>query len=387
MIKNRIKAKLSLCLILIFSILLSPVFSSVKAEDVSVFVEKDTSFDYASVMSEPLAYTQSGNVGASLSGSDIKSIKLYAGGIPFGVKFLTEGVLVVGFADISSGGKKVNPSQSAGLKAGDRIISVNGCELLSAEDLTKRVEESHGSSLSIVYLRNDVRYTTTLTPVFCQNEQCYKTGLYVKDNGAGIGTVTYVDPTTLSFGGLGHGICDSESGGLIPIQRGSVLNVSINGAIKGQKGTPGEVKGSFLSGKVGTLLKNTDCGVYGVYAKLPQGLATGLLSLCPKDELKEGKAHIWCTLDANGPQKYEIEISNINRGSTEGRSFTVKVKDPALLEKTGGIVQGMSGSPIIQNGKLVGAVTHVLINDPTTGYGIFIENMLNAAQMPMAMAS
>ena len=152
MIKNRTKAKLSLCLLLIFSILLSPVFSSVKAEDVSAFVEKDTSFDYASVMSEPLAYTQSGKVGASLSGSDIKSIKLYAGGIPFGVKFLTEGVLVVGFADISSGGKKVNPSQSAGLKAGDRIISVNGCELLSAEDLTKRVEESHGSSLSIVYL-------------------------------------------------------------------------------------------------------------------------------------------------------------------------------------------------------------------------------------------
>ena len=126
--------------------------------------------------------------------------------------------------------------------------------------------------------------------------------------------------------------------------------------------------------------KNTNCGVYGVYAKLPTGLPTSPLSLCAKDELKEGKAYIWCTLDSSGAQKYEIEISNINRSSTEGKSFTVKVTDPALLAKTGGIVQGMSGSPIIQNGKLAGAVTHVLINDPTSGYGIFIENMLAAGQ-------
>jgi stage IV sporulation protein B len=286
----------------------------------------------------------------------------------------------VGFSDISSGGKSVNPSQSAGLRAGDRIISVNGEPILSSFDLTRQIEESKGNAISIVYLRDGKRYTASLSPVYCQKEKCYKSGIYVKDNGAGIGTVTYIDPETLSFGGLGHGICESESGSLIPIQRGSVLGASINGAVKGRKGVPGEVKGSFKAGKIGTLLKNTDCGVYGVYARLPDGLPTEPLELCSKDELSAGKAYIWCTLDEKGPQRYEIEISNINRESTEGRSFTVKVTDPALLQKTGGIVQGMSGSPIIQNGKLVGAVTHVLVGDPTRGYGIFIENMLAAAE-------
>ena len=375
--------------LLILSFILSPsLFPTTVSAFSTAFSEYDGSFDYAAVSLEPKTTTQSGAPSASLSASELKSMKLYVGGIPFGVKFMTEGILIVGFCDVDQGGKRINPSSEAGLKAGDRIISINGKELISAAELTDIVAKSGGKTLSVEYLRGGSKYTAKLTPAYSQSEKCYKTGIYVKDNGAGIGTVTYIDPNTLSFGGLGHGICEGESGKLVPIQRGSVVNVCINGVVRGQCGTPGEVKGYFKAGKLGSLLKNTECGVFGVYASLPQNLPSEPLSLGLRNEVKEGKAYIWCTLDEGGvPQRYEIEISNIDRAASAGKCFNVKVTDQTLIAKTGGIVQGMSGSPIIQNGKLVGAVTHVLINDPTTGYGIFIENMLNAAQMPMQKAA
>jgi len=213
--------------------------------------------------------------------------------------------------------------------------------------------------------------------VFSKEEGKYVTGLYVRDSGAGIGTVTFIVPETGAFGGLGHGICDGETGELIPMQRGSVVGVTISGVVKGLAGSPGEVKGYFSSGKTGTLLGNTECGVYGILAKLPEKLPCEPLPIGLRNTVKEGKATIYCTLDGTAPQEYDIEISDIHRDSHSNKCFTVKVTDTDLINKTGGIIQGMSGSPIIQNGKLVGAVTHVLINDPTCGYGIFIENMLD----------
>ena len=339
--------------------------------------EIDYKFDYKAVMAEPK--TQNGSIGASVSRSELKTKKLYPGGIPFGIKFITEGVLIVGFCDFKSGNKTVNPSNEAGLKIGDRILSVNSKPLQSAEELTKIVEESGGKPLQIIYTRDGNEKKTVLTPIFSEGEGSYKTGIYVKDSGAGIGTVSYIDPETLEFGGLGHGICEGDSGSLIPINKGSVVDVKINGIKKGAVGAPGELRGYFSSGRVGSLLVNNDCGVFGAFAKTPSGLPSEPLSIGLKEELKNGKAYIYTTLDGCTPKKYEIEISNIKLSETHGKCFTVKVTDKALLEKTGGIVQGMSGSPIIQNGKLVGAVTHVLINDPTTGYGIFIENMLNAS--------
>ncbi len=339
------------------------------------FSEYDGDFDYLSVSLEPK--TQNTSVLASqLDKSELRSLKLYPGGVPFGVKFLTEGILVVGFCDIDNGGKKENPSTASGLKIGDRIVAINGKAPLSSADLNELVESSGGKQLTVEYIRLGTRYSCKLTPVYSKAEGCYKTGLYVKDNGAGIGTVTYIVPESLSFGGLGHGICEGESGRLVPISRGSVLDVTINGVVKGQVGEPGEVKGYFSSAKTGSLLKNSSCGVFGVFATLPKSLPSEPLSLALRDEIHEGKAHIYCTLDESGPQKYEIEISNINRSEKDGKCFTVRVTDKRLLDITGGIVQGMSGSPIIQDGKLAGAVTHVLINDPTSGYGIFIENML-----------
>ena len=254
------------------------------------------------------------------------------------------------------------------------------------ERIGELCEKHGGTAIKVVYQRDGKRYECSLTPAKSTEDGKYKTGMYVRDSGAGIGTVTYIMPQTLEFGGLGHGICDGESGKLIPMQRGSVVDVTISGVVKGLVGNPGEVRGYFSSGKTGTLLSNTECGVFGAFAKLPQSAGT-LMSVGTKDEMRAGEAYILSTLDGTTPQKYRIEISDIRLNATGNKCFTVKVTDPALLQKSGGIVQGMSGSPIIQNGKIVGAVTHVLVNDPSTGYGIFIENMLSAAQMPMAKAS
>ena len=379
-------ASFILSLVMGFSFALCQTTSR-EASEVSknAFGESLSEVDYKAVMNEPK--TQNGSIGVSISKAELKTKKLYPGGIPFGIKFVTEGVLIVGFCDFKNGGATVNPSSEAGLKAGDRILSINSKRLNSAEELTQVVEQSGGKPLQIVYKRNGSEKKTVLTPRYSDSEGVYKTGIYVKDSGAGIGTVSYIDPETLEFGGLGHGICEGESGSLIPISKGSVVDVNINGIKKGAVGAPGELRGYFSSGRVGSLLVNNDCGVFGAFAKVPSGLPSEPLSIGIKEELKNGKAYIYTTLDGCTPKKYEIEISNIKLSETHGKCFTVKVTDKLLLEKTGGIVQGMSGSPIIQNGKLVGAVTHVLINDPTTGYGIFIENMLNAAQMPMQRAA
>ncbi|MBP3369643.1 MAG: SpoIVB peptidase [Clostridia bacterium] len=386
MAKRYKKLSVILCLLLVCGIIFSPSFNSKSVSASSrAFVESEGEFDYIGVMSEPPVSV--GSSGTRLSEKTLRSIKLYPGGVPFGVKFMTEGLLIVGFCDVDSGATKSNPSSDAGLRIGDRILSLNGKKLSSAAEFSKLVESSNGKALSLIYLRGSNEYKATLTPVFSKSENCYKTGVYIKDNGAGLGTVTYIVPNSLEFAGLGHGICEGEGGKLVPISRGSVINVGIDGVIKGQCGTPGELKGHFKSGKCGTLLQNTDCGVFGVFTSLPAKLPSEPLSLGLKNDIREGKAYIYCTLDGSSPQKYEIEISGINRSAEAGKCFTVKVSDSKLIEKTGGIVQGMSGSPIIQNGKLIGAVTHVMINDPTTGYGIFIENMLNAAQMPMAKAS
>ena len=321
-----------------------------------------------------LLLTASAATPSAKAASPYQDLKLYPGGMPFGVKFVTAGVLVVGFTDVSSG---VNPASASGLRCNDLILGIDSVPLSSAAELNERIEQSGGKTLALRYSRNGAEHQTTLTPVWSDAEQRYVSGMYVRDSGAGIGTVTFIFPESLAFAGLGHGICDGETGELIPMQRGSVVGVTISGVVKGLSGTPGEVKGYFSSGKTGTLLGNTHCGVFGVLVALPEKLPCDPLPLGLRNEVKEGKAYIYCALDSATNERYEIEISDIHRDSTSNKCFTVKVTDPRLLSKTGGIIQGMSGSPIIQNGKLVGAVTHVLINDPTTGYGIFIENMLN----------
>lgn len=321
--------------------------------------------------------------GTPLSAEELRELELYPGGMPFGVKFFTDGVTVVGFHEVESDGGKVNPAAEAGLKQKDVILTVNGETLTGAAHLTQLIENSGGKAMTLNCRRGKNLFTVQLTPRFCPSEGRYKTGIWVRDSGAGIGTVTFIVPETGAFAGLGHGICDGDTGALVPIRRGAVSDVTIKSVVKGATGAPGELKGYFNPGKSGSLLGNSSCGVWGVFAALPDDCTEEPMHVGTREELAEGEAYILCTLDSNEIGKYKVELSNINRDATGSKCFSVKVTDPALLEKTGGIVQGMSGSPIIQNGKIVGAVTHVLINDPTAGYGIFAENMLVHMPMPV----
>jgi stage IV sporulation protein B len=225
----------------------------------------------------------------------------------------------------------------------------------------------------------------TVTPITDESGE-YKIGVLVKDSAAGIGTITFIDPETMTFAGLGHGIFDGAGGEPIPFAFGSAEDVMLTGIVMGKVGAPGELRGSFVGHKMGKLLKNDVTGVYGILVEIPEALQAEKYPVCKSSDIKEGKAHIYATVDGDGRKQYEIEIFGIEKEGKD-RNFSVRITDEALLAKTGGIVQGMSGSPIIQDGKLIGAVTHVLVNDPTRGYGIFIENMLEAANTAMTKAS
>ena len=308
----------------------------------------------------------------------VERTSLIPGGFVFGVKVFANGVTVAGLRD-----GDLSPAGKAGICVGDVIVAVNGKSVSSAHDVTEAIDASLGAPLLFTIRRNGALLSLSVTPALTSDGK-YKTGMWVKDTASGIGTVTYVDPKTGEFGGLGHGICDPDSGKLVEMKRGCVTGVHIRGIVEGKAGSPGEIRGTLLSEKKGSLLQNTEEGVFGVL-----GDTAGLGEAIPialSHEVKTGDATLLCTLEDGVRREYTVCIATIHH--TDGtKCFTVKVTDEALLSQTGGIVQGMSGSPIIQNGKLVGAVTHVMINDPTTGYGIFIENMLGAAQMPMAKAS
>lgn len=296
---------------------------------------------------------------------------LIPGGMVFGVRFFTEGVLVVGIPEGRS-----SPAYAAGVRVNDVILKVNGIGISDTASLCRAIDSAGGKQVEFTCRRDGREFTAHVTPRL--EESGYKTGIWVRDSGAGIGTVTFIDPKTGLFGGLGHGICDADTGKPMPLGRGVLLGVNINGIRRGTAGDPGEIRGSFKPEKLGAVTGNTDCGVFGIYSEIPSSLY-GAIPIAHKREVKDGAATILCTLEDGVTREYTAELSSIDTASSGGRSFTVKITDPELMRQTGGIVQGMSGSPIIQNGKLVGAVTHVLIADPTRGYGIFIENMLNSA--------
>ena len=308
---------------------------------------------------------------------------LLVGGIPFGVRFFTDGVLVVGYCDVSCGGNAQNPAREAGLRPGDCICKVNGQKVETAAALAEIIDKSGGARLTLQYRREGKEADVCLSPVPCDQDGRLRTGLFVRDSGAGIGTVTFVSKQNNSFGGLGHGICDGESGTLIPLARGTVMGVTIAGLNRGAAGAPGELKGQFTAQQQGELLQNTPCGVFGRLEQCP-ALPVGELPIAYRNEIHDGAVTLWCTLDDNIPHEYDAEISAIHRNADGNKCFTVKVTDRELLSRTGGIIQGMSGSPIIQDGYLIGAVTHVLIGDPTTGYGIFMENMPANMAVPLS---
>ncbi|MEG0876752.1 MAG: SpoIVB peptidase [Oscillospiraceae bacterium] len=298
-------------------------------------------------------------------------------GSAVGIQIYTKGVLVVGLS-ATGGGTEPSPGAVAGLVPGDLITALGGDKITNGEDFRAAAAKLTAEPVSLRVQRGDESLQMTVTPKMTAGVA--ELGIWLRDNVSGIGTLTYYDPETGSYGGLGHGINDVDSGVLMPLGKGSILNASITEIKKGCAGVPGELCGSYdLKNLRGSILKNTPSGIFGkLEAGLPQ--AEAAIPLAKSSEIELGKATILANLQGSAAEEYEVEIARVYRGDEAGRSMLICVKDARLLERAGGIVQGMSGSPIIQNGKLIGAVTHVFINDPTRGYGISIENMLNAAE-------
>ncbi len=304
---------------------------------------------------------------------------VYPGGMLFGVRCAMDGVLVVGFEDVKDG---MCPAKESGLRIGDLITAVDGKEIRSVKALSDAVADAgkRGEAAVFSVQRDGEVLSLPLTPCKAADGG-YRAGVWSRDSMAGIGTVTFIDPETMVFGGLGHGICDIETGALLPLSRGSTMDVTIGEIIPGSVGKPGELHGQFATARTGTLMKNTTSGVFGIFSAAKKASFAEPIPVGRASDVHEGDAQILCTVCDGAAQLYSVRIIDVARGGGSAtKNFIVEVTDDALLSKTGGIIQGMSGSPIIQDGKLVGAVTHVLINDPTKGYGIFIENMLEAAE-------
>lgn len=298
-------------------------------------------------------------------------------GTPFGVKLLTDGVMVVAINDVDTAAGKQNPAKKAGLEVGDVVVSLDGAHVCTNQQVGKMVADSNGEPMNVCYRRDGKDQSTTLVPVKSSTGGQWRAGLWVRDSSAGIGTVTFCTGDGV-FGGLGHPICDVDTGEILPLASGEIVGATITGVNKGICGAAGELCGNFLSNdSLGNVEFNTECGLFG---KLKEPLTTHeAVPLGLKQDVQTGNATIYTTLSGEEPKEYDVEIESVDYHDNT-RNLIVKVTDPDLLETTGGIVQGMSGSPILQNGKLIGAVTHVLVNDPSKGYGIFAETMLEASK-------
>lgn len=300
-------------------------------------------------------------------------------GNAIGMKLYTKGVLVVGMSQINTeNNEKKKPYENSGIEQGDTILAVNNNEISNTDELIEEVNKSNGNQISIKYMKNNETLETSITPVKSKDE--YKIGLWVRDAAAGVGTLTFYEPSTNSFMALGHGISDIDTEKIVDIANGELITANIVSIKKGEKGEPGEIKGTIDSGnKIGNISENTNLGVYGIVTNksyLNLGNSSEM-EVATRSEIKEGKAQIICQLDNSGKKLYDIEIEKIyTMNNEDNKSMLIKVVDEELLEKTGGIIQGMSGSPVIQNGKFVGAVTNVLVNDPTRGYAIFADMMI-----------
>ena len=296
-------------------------------------------------------------------------------GNAIGMKLYTAGVLVVGMSEIE--GKK--PYENSGIKEGDRIIQINQNQIDNTDDLMKAVNKSDGNNISIKYVRDEKTITTSIKPLKNSSNE-YKIGLWVRDAAAGVGTLTFYEPSSGMFATLGHGIMDIDTAELIKIANGELVTTNILSINKGTKGNPGEIRGTIEAGHtIGSISKNTKFGVFGTINKTPylNTSNTNEVQVALREEIKTGKAQIICELENGKKKYYDIEIQRIFiSNNKDNKSMLIKVTDKKLSEKTGGIIQGMSGAPIIQNGKFVGAVTHVLVNDPTIGYGVFADIML-----------
>lgn len=297
-----------------------------------------------------------------------------------GIKLFAKGVMIVSLAPVETGEKTMTPARDAGLREGDVISKVNGHDVSTAEALSEAIEGSEGRICDITVERDGITKTVKIKPAIAASDKKARIGAWVRDSMAGIGTLTFYDPESGTFGALGHGICDVDTGRLMPLASGVLMPAVISAIKKGEVGSPGELCGAFdLSKEMGTLIINNTVGVYGRFEKDELPTSAKAIPVAARSEIKRGKATILCNIEGEKISGYEIEITALPTGSGEyPNNMSIKVTDKELIEKTGGIIQGMSGSPIIQNGKLIGAVTHVLVNDPLRGYGIYIGAMLES---------
>lgn len=307
------------------------------------------------------------NVEAEPSGGQVIPM-----GRAFGIKLFTDGVIVASLSDIYTTGGVCCPAADAGLRPGDYLVRADGMEIQSNSALASYIGRSGGEGVTFLVRRGDKEFEATVKPVF--GEGAFRTGMWVRDSAAGVGTLTFYDPVTGMFAGLGHGICDSDAGSVMTLKTGEPAGITLCGIVKGLPEEPGQLRGYFSSDEpMGTLLANNETGVYGELAEPPEGPAMDVLA---RDQVKEGPVEILVTIDETGPHTYAAEIEKVNNTGQPTKNLVIKVTDERLLEETGGIVQGMSGAPILQDGKLCGAVTHVFTDDPSMGYGIFAQTML-----------
>lgn len=318
------------------------------------------------------------------SASVLAEKTLIVGGHSVGVRMDVKGVLVVGLEEIEDdAGSFINPGLLAGLEVGDIILEVNGVKVYRAAEVQHEVNRIQGS-VELKILRKNDKLNISITPVYSASDKVYKLGVWVKDKTAGIGTLTFYDPETGCFGALGHGITDPETGTVFDVAEGELLNSRVQSVKEGKAGNPGEIHGIFYEAEapLGQLCSNTVYGIFGnTYSDIKNPIYPEPMVVGSRNTVETGPAYILTTLNGNEIEQYEILIESLDhQDEAKTRSMTICVTDERLLEKCGGIVQGMSGSPIIQNGRIVGAVTHVFVNNPKKGYGIFIDWMLEECE-------
>lgn len=307
--------------------------------------------------------------------------RLVPGGHSIGVAMYTRGALVVGSREVrDEHGNIRNPAKEAGLLPGDVIEQVNGIEIKNAEELSQKIGEENGRSVELTVLRGEERRMLSIQSVKDEIDGVYRLGLWVRDDTAGVGTLTFYDPQSGRFGALGHAITDYDTGRRLTVRDGQILLSRIYDVKVGKSGSPGELHGQFLPGQdiMGEIQANTDFGLFGNITQQVDNPIYPSLPIGTQGTARVGKASILCTVDSEGIDEYACEVVSISpQLQRSAKGMVIRITDERLLSRTGGIVQGMSGSPVIQDGRLIGAVTHVFVNDPTQGYGIFIEWMLD----------
>ena len=327
----------------------------------------------------PSSALAAGEGGEGVAGNGVRYLAPI--GRTVGIKLFSEGVLVIGLSDIKTEEGNSSPAKTCGLREGDIITHINGEEVNTIEEVQKLLQELGGEELQVGVLRNQTKTEVTAQAAQSTADGSYKLGAWIRDSMAGIGTMTFYDPVSRVFGTLGHGINDVDTAVLIPLESGSIMHATVADVKRGLSGQPGELHGRFkVDQDLGELYANTEGGVFGHLsdASLAEGIP--LLPVAEAAQVKVGKATILCNISGDEVCEYEVKITKVLNNVQDTRDLTLEVKDQRLLDKTGGIVQGMSGSPILQDGKLVGAVTHVMVNDPTRGYGILATRMLDLAE-------